>query len=130
MLGKNVRYLRKKREMSQEELAARLGYKSYTTIQKWESGVAEPPVKVSRELADLFGVSLQALSTEDIEARELAAAAGTKQEYYRDPETARMAQELLDSPGQRTLLDATRDLSPDNMAILIQMARALKDGNR
>lgn len=130
MLGKNVRYLRKKREMSQEELAARLGYKSYTTIQKWESGVAEPPVKVARQLADLFGVSLQALSTEDIEARELAAAAGTKQEYYLDPETARMAQELLDSPGQRTLLDATRDLSPDNMAILIQMAKALRDGNR
>lgn len=129
MLGKNIRYLRKKRGLSQEDIADKLGYKSYTTIQKWETGVAEPSVLVVRKLADLFGVSLQAITTEDIEARELAAAAGTKQEYYLDPETARMAQELLDSPGQRMLLDATRDLTPDDMAILIGMAERLRKSN-
>ena len=34
----NLRYLRKKYDMSQEDLANKLGYKSFTTIQKWESG--------------------------------------------------------------------------------------------
>ena len=36
----NLRYLRKERGMSQDELADKLGYKSFTTIQKWESGVS------------------------------------------------------------------------------------------
>ena len=42
VLGKNIRYLRKQKDMSQDKLAELLGYKSFTTIQKWESGVAEP----------------------------------------------------------------------------------------
>ena len=36
ILPKNIRYLRKKNEWSQEYVAEKLGYKSYTTIQKWE----------------------------------------------------------------------------------------------
>lgn len=31
--GKNIRYLRKLTNMTQEELADKLGYKSFTTIQ-------------------------------------------------------------------------------------------------
>ena len=39
-IGENIKFLRSKSEMSQEELADKLGYKSYTTITKWESGVS------------------------------------------------------------------------------------------
>lgn len=35
---KNIRYLRKKHEMGQEKLADMTGFKSFTTIQKWEAG--------------------------------------------------------------------------------------------
>ena len=34
----NLRYLRKTNNMSQDELAEKLGYKSFTTVQKWEDG--------------------------------------------------------------------------------------------
>ena len=44
-LAENIRFLRKKLGLSQDELAEKLGYKSYTTVQKWESGVADPPLK-------------------------------------------------------------------------------------
>lgn len=44
--------------MSQEELASKLGYKSYTTIQKWESGMSEPPVKSVEKMAKLFDVNM------------------------------------------------------------------------
>lgn len=66
-LPKNIRYLRKKRDWSQDYIAEKLGYKSYTTIQKWEMGTSEPPLKKTRELADLFHVDIDDLTNKDLE---------------------------------------------------------------
>lgn len=66
ILGKNIRYLRKQKDMSQERLAELLGYKSFTTIQKWESGVAEPPFKTLVKIAELFRVDVDTLASEDL----------------------------------------------------------------
>lgn len=66
-LPKNIRYLRKKNEWSQEYIAEKLGYKSYTTIQKWEMGTSEPPLKKTRALADLFNVDIDDLANTDLE---------------------------------------------------------------
>ncbi len=57
-LSENIRYLRTKRGFSQDYIAEKLGYKSFTTIQKWESGVSEPPVKKLKELAELLGADM------------------------------------------------------------------------
>ena len=70
VLADNIRYLRKKRGWSQDYLAERLGYKSYTTIQKWESGVSEPPLKKAHAIADLFGVDINDLTGTNIEDAE------------------------------------------------------------
>lgn len=67
-LGKNIRYLRKKRNLSQEDLALRMGYKSFTTIQKWETGSSEPPFKQLHLLSEIFNVDMNMLATVDIEA--------------------------------------------------------------
>ncbi len=67
ILPKNIRYLRKKNEWSQDYIAEKLGYKSYTTIQKWEMGTSEPPLKKTRELADLFNVDIDDLTNKDLE---------------------------------------------------------------
>ncbi len=69
-LSKNIRYLRRKNKMSQDALADYLGYKSFTTIQKWETGVAEPSILVLRKLSDLFGVDINALASTDFELNE------------------------------------------------------------
>ena len=66
-LSKNIRYLRKKQGWGQDLLAEKLGYKSYTTIQKWESGVSEPPLKIVHALADLFNVDITDLTNSDLE---------------------------------------------------------------
>jgi transcriptional regulator with XRE-family HTH domain len=66
-LAHNIRYLRKKQGWGQDTLAEKLGYKSYTTIQKWESGVSEPPLKVVHALAELFGVDIDELTSSDLE---------------------------------------------------------------
>ena len=66
-LSKNIRYLRKKNEWSQEYIAEKLGYKSYTTIQKWEMGTSEPPLKKTRELACLFNVDIDDLTNKELQ---------------------------------------------------------------
>lgn len=66
-LAQNIRYLRKKKNMSQDLLAEKLGYKSYTTIQKWESGVSEPPFKQLKIMAELFDVDMDDLAKVNLE---------------------------------------------------------------
>jgi len=67
IISKNIRYLRLKNEWSQEYIAEKLGYKSYTTIQKWEMGTSEPPLKIAKQLADLFKVGIDDLTNIDLE---------------------------------------------------------------
>ena len=62
----NLRYLRKERGMSQEDLANKLGYKSFTTIQKWESGVSEPSVSTVKIISDIFGVTMDQIINKDL----------------------------------------------------------------
>ena len=52
--------------MSQESLAEKLGYKSYTTIQKWEMGTSEPPLKIISEMASIFNVDVNDLVHSDL----------------------------------------------------------------
>lgn len=66
-LARNIRFLRKRQGWGQDSLAEKLGYKSYTTIQKWESGVSEPPLKVVHALAQLFHVEINDLTQCDLE---------------------------------------------------------------
>ena len=66
-IGKNIRYLRAKHDYSQEDLAKALGYKSYTTITKWESGVSEPTLKMANHIADFFKMSVNDLCYKDLE---------------------------------------------------------------
>lgn len=68
--AKNIRYLRRKQGWGQDKLAEALGYKSYTTIQKWESGVSDPPLKKVHEIAEVFGVNIDDMAKVDIEARD------------------------------------------------------------
>lgn len=63
----NIRFLRRKRNISQEELAEMVGYKSFTTIQKWETGDSEPNMGVLRQLADIFHLSISELVETDLE---------------------------------------------------------------
>lgn len=65
----NIRFLRKQRNLTQEELAEMVGYKSFTTIQKWETGDSEPNMRVLRQLADIFHLSISELVETDLESK-------------------------------------------------------------
>ena len=69
-LAENIRFLRKKLGLSQDELAEKLGYKSYTTVQKWESGVADPPLKSLGKMSKLFGVDMDAMAGDALKVED------------------------------------------------------------
>ena len=59
-LPSNISKLRKEHSMTQEQLAEALGV-TFASVSKWERGVATPELNLIAEMADLFGVSLDAL---------------------------------------------------------------------
>lgn len=56
-IGQKIKELRELRGMEQIELAWALGYKSQSTISKWESGVNLPTGKKLIKLAQILGTS-------------------------------------------------------------------------
>lgn len=56
--------------MSQNDLANLFGYKSFTTVQKWEDGTAFPKVENLNKLAQIFNVELDHLLNVDLRANK------------------------------------------------------------
>lgn len=55
--GERIKELRILNNLSQQELSKDLGYKTYTTVSKWESDASLPPGKELKKLATYFNVS-------------------------------------------------------------------------
>ena len=55
--GERIKILRTKNDISQKQLSYDLGYKTYTTISKWEADASLPPGKELKNLATYFQVS-------------------------------------------------------------------------
>ena len=64
-IGNKILELRKKNNITQEELADKVGV-SRQTISKWELGETSPDLKQSKELSKIFKVSLDELVDNDI----------------------------------------------------------------
>ena len=65
MFKDKIRFCRKLRGISQEVLADKLGYKSFTTIQKWEDGTSSPPIGTVKKVADILGVTIEELTSDE-----------------------------------------------------------------
>lgn len=64
-LGNKILTLRKKNNITQEELAEQLNV-TRQTISKWELGETSPDIKQAKELSKIFKVSLDELVDNDI----------------------------------------------------------------
>ena len=64
VIAKNITDLRKAADMTQAQLAEKLNY-SDKAVSKWERGDAIPSVITLKEVADLFGVTVDYLLTEE-----------------------------------------------------------------
>ena len=64
MIGLNIRRLRQDNNMTQEELAKRLGMKKQT-VSSWEAGRTEPTLGQCATMARIFGISIDNLVAEE-----------------------------------------------------------------
>lgn len=60
ILAENIQKFRKEKEMTQEELADKLGV-TYQAVSKWENAKSAPDITFLPMLADLFGCSIDTL---------------------------------------------------------------------
>ena len=63
-MGTKIKDYRKKRALTQSQLAKTLGV-GQNTICQWEKGKRNPSIKMCKDLARIFGVSLDELFDED-----------------------------------------------------------------
>lgn len=58
MFNEKLKEFRKKANLTQEELAEKINV-SRQTIVKWESGESEPTISIAKNIAELFGVTVE-----------------------------------------------------------------------
>lgn len=66
IIAKNIIALRKRDGITQAELAEKLSYTD-KAVSKWERGASVPDITVLKDIADLFGVTIDYLVTEEHE---------------------------------------------------------------
>lgn len=69
-LGKTINELRKKNNMTQEELAAKLGV-SAQAVSKWENDLSCPDISLLPDISKLFGISVDELLGGDYDEHDM-----------------------------------------------------------
>ena len=96
-----------------------------STFSDWKNGHYTPKRDKLQKIADFFNVSIEYLETG--KAIEKTSVEGNR--YYFDDFTAKLAQEFYENPRMRALMDAAKDLSPDDLALAEQIIEKLKRSN-
>ena len=114
IFSKNLNKLISKSDKKQVDIASDIGV-SPQTSNTWVKGIAIPRMNKIQALADYFGVSKSDLVDNKPD-----------EEYYIDPRTAEIAQEIKDSRELSALFDVQRGMSPEDLQTVYQLALALK----
>ena len=124
-LGENIRFLRTKKGSSQDDIANKLGYKSFTTIQKWESGVSEPPLKALKKLSEIFNIDMNDLATKKLSTDT----SSDNDVYYLDDDARDMAQFMYENPEYKVLFDASRKVKKEDIQFVKEMIDRMSNNN-
>ena len=89
-----------------------------STLSNWKTRDNLISSKYARLIADYFGVSVDYLMTGEQEP-----------EYYLNPETAQIAQEIFDDKDLHALFDAARGSTPEDLKLAAEMLRKFKATN-
>lgn len=115
IMAKNIRKYMELNNMTQTDLCNALGLK-FMTVSDWVNAKSYPRIDKIEMMANFFGISKADLVEDNTE----------KKEYYVDPRTAEIAQEIKDSKELSALFDVQRDLPPEDLQAVYQMVLALK----
>lgn len=118
----NIKKLRLEQNMTQDELAQKVGYTSRSSINKIEAGKVDLSQSKIIEFASALGVTpAQLMGWRDINDEAL----DNDENYYHDPDAAALADMIKDNPRYRVLFEASRNLSADDVDFVIDMIKKL-----
>jgi len=115
IMAKNIRRYLELNDMTQTDLCNALNLK-FMTVSDWVNAKSYPRIDKIEMMANYFGISKADLVEEHTD----------NDEYYIDPQTARIAQEIKDSRELSVLFDVGRSMSPEDLQTVYQLALALK----
>lgn len=118
-LYENVKNAAKAKGYSINRLEKELGF-SRSYILKFKT--ITPSAEKIQKIADFLGVSAEYLMTGEEKDNE--------ERYYTNDETAQVAQEIFENKELRALFDVQKDMDPDDLRALHNMALALKRKER
>lgn len=114
-LSMKIIYYKKKLKMTNKILAKKTGL-PVGTISRIASGeTKEPTLKTLRLIAKAFDCSIDDLQ-----------GGGTIEPYYLNQETAEIAQKIYEDKKMRILFDASKDLSPEDIKAVVEIAKRIK----
>lgn len=121
IFSKNLNYFMTLNNKTQVDIINDLGFNK-SAVSTWCNGTRLPRMDKVDTLAKYFGINRSDL----IENRENKQSFG----YYTNRETAKVAQEIFENKELRALFDVQRDMEPDDLKALHNMALALKRKER
>lgn len=122
--------------MSQPDLAKKLN-KSASAIQMWETNYRSPTMGTIQQLADIFDIPINDLVNIDLENSQTV----DKSTYYGDydevveylkdnPEHLDVYKRILNDDHFALLFDKTKDLTPEEIDVIISVIIGLQNGRR
>ncbi len=90
-----------------------------STLTEWKKGRYAPKTDKLQKIAEYFGVSVEYLMTGE----------EPEEGYYVNPETAEMAQQIFVNPDLRLLFDVAKDVTPEQLKLLHDLAMSWKVSN-
>ena len=118
VFAENLAFYLDRNNMTQAELARRLNV-SESTITYWLQGKKSPRMGKVDQICSIFGILRSDLMDRKTNNSESS-------EYYINPETRKIAQEIYQDPDLHMLFDAARNASSDDLRAVQMMLKALK----
>ena len=117
IFSKRLRYYLNKFEMTQTELAQKVGVGT-TSVYNWCNGIKTPRMDKVDAMCDLFGCNRSDLMEDKSESND--------EHYYLNDETREIAQEVFENPELRSLFHVARDIEPEELRAHIEFMKKLK----
>ena len=127
-IGKRIVEARIRTRLSGKELAEKVGVAA-STITRYEKGtIANIKLPVIEAIARALSVNPMWLlgKSEYQSTKEMKREWQDPEPYYRDPETVRMAQELMDNPTAVSSLTPAGTCPPEDIKIVLNLIQGLK----